>query len=103
MAVAPALATLGDSVKRLDSDLQLTTVIVLPPQSGTSGETNLINLHPISGIRLTEVEVGRLVLPPGYAETPLSGSAVAPSSEAGKYWRTFTPGEVHRPTPPNGR
>jgi hypothetical protein len=103
MAIAPALATLGDSVKRLDSDLQLTTVVVLPPQSGTSGETNLINLHPMADIRLTEVEVGRLVLPRGYAETTLSGSAVVPSSEAGQYWRTFMPSKAHGPTPPNGR
>jgi hypothetical protein len=103
MAVAPALATLRDSIKPLDSDLQLTTVIVLPSQSGSSGETHLINLHPISDIRLTEVELARLVLPSGYAETTLSGSTVAPSSDAAKFWQSFTPGDARRSAPPNDR
>jgi hypothetical protein len=103
MAVAPALATFGDSVKPLDSHLQLTTVVVLPPQAGASSETNVINLHPMSEISLAEVDVARLVLPPGYAETTVSGSAVAPSSGATQYWQTFTPGEAHRRKPPNER
>jgi hypothetical protein len=103
MAVAPALATLRDSVRPLDSDLQLTTVIVLPPQSRASNETNLINLHPMWDIRVAEVDIARLVLPRGYRETTFSGSAAAPSSEAAKYWSSFTPDKPRSSKPTNDR
>ena len=46
MGVAVALATLRDSISPLDADLQLTTVVVLPPESSTSGPTNLDSAAP---------------------------------------------------------
>jgi hypothetical protein len=101
MAVAPALATLRDSVQPLDAGLQLTTVVVLPPQSRNSSETNLINLHPMSDISLAEVDATRLVLPPGYTETAFPGSPAGPSSEGANYWRSLTPGGTRRSLPHN--
>jgi hypothetical protein len=73
MGVTAALATLRDSTPQRDSDLQLTAVGVLPAQSSASGETNLILLYPMSGIVDTEIDVTRLMLPTGYAETPWPG------------------------------
>jgi hypothetical protein len=98
MGVAASLATLRDSVTRVDSSLQVTAVAVLPPQSSAFGETNLILLHPMSRIADTDVDVSRLVLPAGYVETPWPGFEHASnlprwSSETADRWRTFLPGK----------
>jgi hypothetical protein len=108
MAVTMALATLRDSISPRGSDLQLTAVAVLPPQSTPSPETNLILLHPMFGIADTEIDVTRLVLPAGYTETPWPGfehasNVPAPSSETAKRWRTIPARDAPRRTPPNDR
>jgi len=103
MANAPALAALRDTVTPLDSILQLTAVIVLPPQSKAASETNLILLHPMTQIRLAEIDVARMVLPPDYRETTFSGSEAVPSEEAAKHWRSVPPGKTRPSMPPNDR
>jgi len=103
MGVAPALATLRDSISPLDSDLQLTTVAVLPPQSPSLRETNRILLLPMMrNITLAGVDVARLVLPADYKETSLTGSAIT-GSDAAKHW-LIPPRMTDRPAaPPNRR
>src|SRR5262249_3760503 len=102
IAVTPALVTLADSVKPLDSHLQLTAVVVLPPQSKDFAETNLILLHQMVDIGLADVDIARLVLPPGYTERTWEGKQVtAPTREAARHWQTMPPGSVRSGTPPN--
>lgn len=103
IAVTPALATLPDSIKPLDSHLQLTAVVVLPPQSKGFGETNLIVLHPMVDIGLADIDIARLTLPPGYTERSWEKQAPALSSETTRHWQTMPPRTVRHPTPPNER
>ena len=104
MGVAIALATLRDSISPLDADLQLTAVAVLPPESSTSGPTNLILLHPMSGVSTADIDVARLVLPAGYTETAWPGFEHAPnltslSADSGRHWQVSpgAHGGLHNP------
>ena len=92
MGPTAALATLSDSIKPLDSSLQVTSVVVVPAQPGRSSEVNLILLHAMSGISVTDVDVSDLILPTGYTEVPWRGFEHAsglpkPSSEFAAHWR----------------
>jgi len=59
MGPTAALATLVDSIKSLDTTLQVTAVVVLPAQPGRSSETNLILLHQMWEISVTDVDLAR--------------------------------------------
>lgn len=92
MGPTAALATLGDSIKPLDSSLQVTAVVVLPAQPGRSSEVNLILLHQMWGISVSDIDLTTLVLPTGYTEVAWPGfehasGLPAGSSKFAAHWR----------------
>ena len=97
MGPTAALSTLRDSIKSLDSSLQVTAVAVLPAGPARSTEVSLIVLHWMSDIAVTDIDLTDLVLPAGYAEVPWPGFEHAsglpkPATEFAAHWRTLPTG-----------
>jgi hypothetical protein len=97
---AAALAGMRDSLEALPVDsLQVTAAVVLPrfgfgAPAATAAHVNLIAIHPLTRVAIAGIDPARLILPPGFTETPWPGfehasrSAVSPR-EATDRWRTM--------------
>ena len=72
---AAAFSRIPGGVGALEkAPLRITTVTVLPVGKVNGTATNLIALHSLSGLAVTQVDLDRLAVPDDYTETPWSGS-----------------------------